>query len=76
VTGAFVDRLEIEPRDEAVKGVQARGLAQRDLSLDTGERVATVDEAVRPRGESRATVRGPHLVGVEGHDEVASVEGE
>ena len=76
VVGTLVDRLEVEPRDESVQGVPARGLGQRELALDSAERVLAVDDAVRPRRERRAAVRRTHLVGVERHDEVAAVVGE
>ena len=73
VVGSLVDRLEVEPRAQPVEGVRASGLGEGQLEVAALERVAPVDDAVRPRHEGRAAVRGPHVVGVEGHDEVAAV---
>ena len=67
---------EVGPGDEAVQGVAAVGLRERELLLDALEGVAAVDDAVRPRHEHGAAEERADRVGREGHDEVAAVGGE
>ncbi len=64
---------EVGPADQAVQGVLAGRLGEGELLLRTVERVATVDDAVRPRREDGSAEHRTDLVGVEGHHEVASL---
>ena len=56
--------------------VPALGFGERELVLHAPEHVGAVDDAIRPRRESRPTEVRPHLVGGERDDEIAPLVGQ